>query len=161
MRYNTRLVKRMWLLMHFLGSKALLFCAWPYLFYPQIYILFIQQSYALDNYLVLILQQLHDSLTVQNFTLQNELLRRKGKFVIGPDINLKTKLIAWLHSSPKGGHSSREITLTRVRGLFYWKGLTKDVSHFVRSCVTCQASKYDTSAKPGKLQPLPIPTEVC
>lgn len=41
-----------------------------------------QQSYALDNYLILILQQLHASLLVQNFTLQNELLKRKDKLYL-------------------------------------------------------------------------------
>ena len=35
--------------------------------------------------------------------------------------------------------------------------MSKDISQFVRKCVVCQASKYDTAAKPGKLQPLPIP----
>lgn len=38
--------------------------------------------------------------------------------------------------------------------------MTKDVQHHIRSCLICQTCKYDTSASPGLLQPLPIPTEV-
>ena len=38
--------------------------------------------------------------------------------------------------------------------------MARDVSQFVRKCVTCQASKYDTSAKSDTLQPLPIPEQV-
>lgn len=38
--------------------------------------------------------------------------------------------------------------------------MTQDVRYLVRHCTVCQASKYDTSALPGLLQPLPVPTEV-
>lgn len=38
--------------------------------------------------------------------------------------------------------------------------MTKSVRQFVKDCTTCQASKYDSAAKPGLLQPLPIPEEV-
>lgn len=38
--------------------------------------------------------------------------------------------------------------------------MTKTVRQFVRDCVTCQAAKYDSSAYPGLLQPLPVPEEV-
>ncbi|XP_021717906.1 uncharacterized protein LOC110685687 [Chenopodium quinoa] len=59
----------------------------------------------------------------------------------------------------ESGHGGRELTLKKIK-LFYWRGITKDVSAFVRKCVVCQASKYDTSAYPGHLQPLPILEEV-
>lgn len=39
--------------------------------------------------------------------------------------------------------------------------MTTDVRLFARQCKTCQASKYDTSASPGLLQPLPIPEATC
>lgn len=52
------------------------------------------------------------------------------------------------------------MTIKRVKSLFYWKGLTKAVREFVRQCPVCQASKYDTAASPGLLQPLPIPQAV-
>lgn len=38
--------------------------------------------------------------------------------------------------------------------------MNRDVQHYVRQCTVCQACKYDTSAQPGLLQPLPIPEEV-
>lgn len=38
--------------------------------------------------------------------------------------------------------------------------MNKDVSHFVRRCLTFQACKYDNAAYPGLLQPLQLPTEV-
>jgi len=36
----------------------------------------------------------------------------------------------------------------------------KSVQNFLTQCTICQAYKYETSASPGLLQPLPIPEEV-
>lgn len=73
---------------------------------------------------------------------------------------MRLKLIAWQHSSPESGHVGREATTRRVKNLFYWKGLNKEVKFFIRDCQVCQVAKYETVAKPGLLQPLPIPEEV-
>ncbi|XP_056688530.1 uncharacterized protein [Spinacia oleracea] len=122
----------------------------------------IKAIYSLDDSLIATLASLQQphTLTVDNFTLVDGLLRRKHKLVVGPDINLRTKINTWLHSEPESGHSGRDLTLRRVKNLFYWKGLTKDVRQFVKSCKVCQTAKYDTSAYPGLLQPLPIPEAV-
>ena len=36
----------------------------------------------------------------------------------------------------------------------------KVVRQFIRECVVCQTCKYDNSAFPGLLQPLPIPDKI-
>ncbi|KAJ4705112.1 Ty3/gypsy retrotransposon protein [Melia azedarach] len=38
--------------------------------------------------------------------------------------------------------------------------MKRRVTQFIRNCQVCQAAKYDNAAKPGLLQPLPIPEEV-
>lgn len=58
------------------------------------------------------------------------------------------------------GHSGRDLTLKRIKQLFYWKGMTEDVKQFVKNCITCQSNKSDLAAYPGLLQPLPILEEV-
>lgn len=73
---------------------------------------------------------------------------------------LRTKLFNWHHNTPGRGHSGREATLKRLKSIFSWKGLTKDVRHMVKNCHICQSAKYDTAAYPGLLQPLPVPTKV-
>ena len=120
----------------------------------------IKQSYHLDFNLVDIIEELLDSDTYGNYKLVSGLLRKKRRIVVGPDLLLKTQIIQWLHASPESGYSSRELTTKRIKQLFIWKGLTRDVSSFVRNCTICQASKYNHSASPGLLQPLPIPSEV-
>lgn len=98
--------------------------------------------------LVHLLDQLQHSSPVG---LHEGLLRRKGKLVIGSDDSLRTKIIKWLHSDPESSHSRRELTMKRIKSLFHWKGLTKDVRPFVRQCQVCQAFKYDTAAHRGFL----------
>jgi len=94
------------------------------------------------------------------YQLINGQLRRKEKLVVVANTSLRAKLLHWVHSSPLGGHSGRDATLKRLKQIFYWKGMNKDIQHFVRQCTVCQACKYDTSLQPGLLQPLPLPEDV-
>lgn len=61
-----------------------------------------------------------------------------------------------LHDSGLGGHSGVHATYQRIRGLFSWKGLKKDVQQYVLSCETCQQAKVKHCKLPGLLQPLPV-----
>lgn len=85
--------------------------------------------------------------------------------VIGRDATLRTKILSLWHSTPTGGHSGIDATTRKVLTYFYWKGIRSDIASFVKKCVICQRNKYDTSASPGLLQPLPIPslhwTDIC
>ncbi|XP_019248471.1 PREDICTED: uncharacterized protein LOC109227729 [Nicotiana attenuata] len=61
-------------------------------------------------------------------------LRWKGRLVVGADHQLRQSIIRLWHSTPQGGHSGMDATIKR--------------------------HKYDVSAYPGLLQPLPIPEGV-
>lgn len=52
------------------------------------------------------------------------------------------------------------MTTKRLKALFDWHGLTRDVRQFIKVCVICQATKHDNNAYPGLLQPSPVPQEV-
>jgi len=121
---------------------------------------FIKASYALDSNLQHIQDQLQQGQKPPHYTMQDGLLRKKGRLVIGPDLALREKLLQWVHDSPFGGHSGRDATLKRLKSLFWWRGMTKAVQAHVRKCVTCQSCKYDTSPNPGLLQPVQLPQEV-
>lgn len=103
---------------------------------------------------------LHDPLKHPKFTWHRGELWRKGKLFIGADAELKLLILKWLHDSPIGGHSGRDVTAARVKSLFFWKGMAKDIQNYVRNCDTCQRCKPDLAAYPGLLQPLPIPNKV-
>ena len=83
--------------------------------------------------------------------------RFKGRLVVGKDSALQTKLLNSLHQSAIGGHSGIRATYQRVKKLFYWTGLKKDVETFVSQCPICQRSKHENCKYPGLLDPLPTP----
>ncbi|CAA7035405.1 unnamed protein product [Microthlaspi erraticum] len=94
------------------------------------------------------------------YTYTNDELRRKEKLVIGNDQTVKLQILEWLHDSAVGGHSGRDATLHRVKSLFFWPKMNTEVQNYVRNCDVCQRNKYDLAAKPGLLQPLPVPEGV-
>lgn len=120
----------------------------------------IKNSYTLDSHLTELVEKLDQNQTAGKYLLKDGLLRKNRKIVVGPNGNLKAKLINWYHSSPEAGHAGRDLTLARIKQVFTWKGLSKQVRQFVRACQVCQTSKSETVAYPGMLQPLPVPHEV-
>lgn len=96
----------------------------------------------------------------KHFVWSRGILRRKSKLVVPFDLDFRNSILQWLHCSGVGGHSRRDATHQRVKNIFYWKGMSKDIQAYIRSCSVCQQCKYDTAASPGLLQPLPIPSVV-
>lgn len=96
----------------------------------------------------------------KHYSWVQNILRRKSKIAVPANRELRNKILDWLHSSGVGGHSGRDATMQRVKGLFYWKGLSKDIHAFIRQCGVCQTCKYDNAASPGLIQPLPIPESI-
>ncbi|GJV81613.1 putative mitochondrial protein [Tanacetum coccineum] len=94
------------------------------------------------------------------YVWHNNQLRRKDKWVVGQDVELRKKLVNQFHSSTIGGHSGVQATTKRLTTYFYWKGLRKIVKEWVRNCDTFQRNKSDLSASPGLLQPLPMPERI-
>lgn len=95
----------------------------------------------------------------QGRTLQQGVIRQRGRLWIGTNSALQTKLISALLHSAVGGHSGATATYHRVRKLFTWPGLKRAVEDFVRQCTICQHAKHERTHLVGKLQPLPIPQE--
>jgi hypothetical protein len=93
-----------------------------------------------------------------HFSLQQGLLRYKGRIWIGDAATLQHKIIEAFHSSAVGGHSGFPVTYRRIKQLFAWTGLKSAVHQYVSACPTCQQAKPDRQRYPGLLQPLPVPT---
>ena len=51
-------------------------------------------------------------------------------------------------------------TLERIRQVFYWKKMRKEIGIFVVECEICQRNKDESVSYPGLLQPLPISEQV-
>ena len=117
----------------------------------------IHEGYSQDRVIEEIIEKLkRDPSSKKHYSWVHNILRRKSKIAVSAVEEFRTRILEWLHSSGDGGHSGRDETMQRVKGLFYWKWLSKDVHAYIRRCGVCQACKYDHAASPGLIQPLPI-----
>jgi hypothetical protein len=93
----------------------------------------------------------------KGYSLEQGLIKYKGKVWIAHNSALQTRLIAALHSSVVGGHSGMKATYYSLKKLFQWKELKTDVENFIKQCQVCQQAKHEHNHPAGLLQPLPIP----
>lgn len=96
----------------------------------------------------------------KGYSVSEGLVYRGRRIMVSPDSPLCETLLHEHHSTPLAGHPRFDRTLRRLRALFFWPNMRKDVKAFVASCITCQTTKYSTQKPAGLLQPLPIPTQV-
>ncbi|GKA83145.1 putative mitochondrial protein [Tanacetum coccineum] len=121
----------------------------------------IKVSWQNDDTMQQLIKSLKDNSYKGNkLSLEGDLLKRKGKIMVGNEVELRKQLIAYFHESAVGGHSGVLVTTKKLSVVFYWKGLKRMVRQFVKECDTCQRQKPDLSAYPGCLQPLPIPERI-
>ena len=89
---------------------------------------------------------------------ENGLLKRHdGCIVVPRDDVLRTLLLAEAHDSRLGGHFGEAKTLEKLRRIWSWRGMARDVSEYVRSCSRCQVVKTDTGRRKGLLMPIMAP----
>ncbi|WVZ69420.1 LOW QUALITY PROTEIN: hypothetical protein U9M48_018208 [Paspalum notatum var. saurae] len=105
-----------------------------------------------------LLAELIVSSSKEHFTFQQGLIRYKGRIWLAGNLVVQTKVIQALHSSAAGGHSGVWVTYVRIKKLFAWPNMKKDIQHFVSQCAVCQQAKVERVQYPGLLQPLPVPT---
>jgi len=56
--------------------------------------------------------------------------------------NEKDAILSTLHDYPiHGGHSGMAKTLAKAKRHYYWKGMSKDITQYIRKCPKCQMSK--------------------
>ena len=92
------------------------------------------------------------------YTLEGGILvTQEGTMVVPQDPLLRTLLLAEAHDSRLGGHFGVARTLEKLRRMWTWRGLTKDVEDYVQSCPTCQVTRIDTTRKKGLLMPILAP----
>lgn len=94
-----------------------------------------------------------------DFQLVKGVIRYKGKIWLGNYTEAKQAVMMPLHDSGIGRHSGRAATYHRIKSLFAWPRLKKDVYQYVQSCETCQQAKGEHGKTPGLLQPLPVPLQ--
>lgn len=118
----------------------------------------VEASYQGDDYANHWLPQLSTSTPTQSkLKLIKGILYYQDRIYVGKGAGLRRKILQEFQNSPLGGHSGIQSTISRIQHYFYWPGLTKEVTEWIKACDTCQRCKSENVAYPGYLQPLPIP----
>lgn len=89
----------------------------------------IKLNWSTDNIIQLLIKKLMQNPNMHpKYSWHKGELRRKGKLVIGANSDLKHLILKWLHDSPVGGHSGRDVTAARVKSLFSKKVFSRTSS---------------------------------
>ena len=122
----------------------------------------VENSYSADPHCQKLLEQLllSPTHTVHQNKLQDGVIRHKGKIYVGKDLSLRNRLLQALHSSAIGGHSGQKASYQRLKNVFYWPGMKKDMDNFVLLYPVCRKNKGEHYPYPGFLDPLHIPDMV-
>jgi hypothetical protein len=63
---------------------------------------------------------------------------------VGNNSELRKKIITSLHDSALGGHSGEAATYQRVKLVFHWSGLKKDVIAYVKHVLSARKIRQNT-----------------
>jgi hypothetical protein len=85
------------------------------------------------------------------------IIRYEGRIWLGDNAQLHQSIMSALHNSALGGHSGFPVTYRRIKAVFAWPGMKRQVKEFLQSCLTCQQAKPDRMEYPRLLLPLPVP----
>jgi transposase InsO family protein len=118
----------------------------------------VEHSYIQDTQCQELLQKLCLSPTAHPpITLNAGLLRYKGRIYIGKDAELRKQIMHSFHASVIGGHSGIVASYQRLKRLFYWPGMKKELTRYISECPVCQRAKAEHCQYPGLLDPLDPP----
>lgn len=120
----------------------------------------IQEWYEKDAQAKELLAQLSiDPKGVGDFALVDGVIQHQGRIWLGNHQEAKQAVLLALHSSGLGGHSGVAATYQRVKQLFSWPAMKKEVHDYVQGCQVCQQAKVEHCKLPGLLQPLSVPLQ--
>jgi len=148
----------MLLLMHYPGVLQLNLCAISET--TPVWMDRLVAGYQDDPQATQLLQQLVLSNgTSKDYSLQNGVIRYKGRIWVGNNKVAQQHIMQAMHSSGIGGHSGIHVTYSRIKQLFAWPKMKQDIQDYVKSCSICQQAKVEHVRLPGLLDPLPVPSQ--
>lgn len=93
----------------------------------------------------------------ENWTMEQGLLKFKGRLVVPDQDNLQTHLLEEIHRQRSMAHPGRNKTRALVISRYYWPGIARDVDRYVSNCHDCRRTHAPRDLPPGLLNPLPVP----
>ncbi|KAL0539950.1 hypothetical protein IC582_024172 [Cucumis melo] len=95
-------------------------------------------------------------LEIPYYTMQQGVLKFKGRLVFSKSSSLLPTIRNTYHDSIFGGHLGFLKTYKRMTSELYWKGMKKDIKKYCDECVICQKNKTSALSPAGLLMPLEI-----
>ena len=99
----------------------------------------------------------HPRVPIAECEFKEDLLNIYSLVYVPDDLDLKRKIITSCHDHPAAGHPGQARTYEMVTRYFWWPGMRKNISRYVRNCDTCKRIKPARHAPHGLLRPLEIP----
>ena len=81
----------------------------------------------------------------------------KGRIYVPQDSQLRHDIVHAHHDSPVAGHPGRWKTLDLVKRSYWWPGMSRYISKYVKGCDACNRTKTYPTAPAGRLAPNAIP----
>ncbi|KAF8413570.1 hypothetical protein HHK36_001561 [Tetracentron sinense] len=104
----------------------------------------IQKEWENDADLQRLIEDLkREPMTHPGYSWTHDQLRFKGRLVVGPNTDLRTRLLQSAHDSPLGGHSGVYKTVSRIKRTFHWTGLKADVRTYIADSPDLEAIVHD------------------
>ena len=69
---------------------------------------------------------------------------------------LRFEILSNVHDHIAGVHFGLNKTFSKLKQRYWWKGMFKDVEHWVKSCVECSMRKSPRNSKKAPLLPIPV-----
>lgn len=76
-----------------------------------------------------------------------------------PDNEIRREILQLAHNSPAAGHGDVSRTLTNISPHYYWPKMNESIRKYVKTCDSCQRSKYRAGKQFGTYMPLSVPDE--
>lgn len=70
--------------------------------------------------------------------------------------NLRSRVLTENHDAVTAGHLGIAKTISRVSRFYYWPGMYRDISRYVRRCDICQRYKVSQQKKAGEMHFTPV-----
>jgi hypothetical protein len=82
----------------------------------------------------------------------------EAKWVPVIPASLRYEVMKACHDDPTAGHLGFRRTYKKIHDRFWWKGMKKDVKHWVDSCQDCATRKSPNNLRADHMEPIPVGT---
>lgn len=94
----------------------------------------------------------------EGWSREGGLILWRGRIYVPPDRALREEIIRLHHDTPTAGHPGRFKTAELILRTYWWPGIHRSVSAYVRGCEACQRTKTFPAKPTGTLFPNLVPT---